>query len=138
MATAVIPRTYNLIGFKPGPAKIHGPTLVLDTLASGGWNRKHDLRPKGQATMLRLLNSRRGKFLIVVYHVKNGANPRTPWRVACTNEKGTSGLTSNCSPMTIHKELVMQGTSMPVDQAGHFMEFKSQKDAMSWADAQTW
>ena len=124
MATAIAPRKYNLGNFVPQPKAITGPTLVMETLSTG-WNRKLDGRPKGQSTMIRPISSHCGKFLIMVYHVRNIAGPA--WRVAATNEKGTTGLRSNNSPMVC------------TDPAtGELLKFETQKDAMAWADAQTW
>ena len=124
MATAVKPRKYDLGNFVPKPKAITGPTLVVNILAPG-WNRKHDGRPKGQSTMLKPCNSPRGTFLIMVYHVRNVAGPA--WRVAATNEKGTTGLRSNCAPMVC--------TDLAT---GEILKFETQKLAMDWANAQNW
>jgi hypothetical protein len=134
MATHVQPRHYDLGAFKPKPRAIHGPTLVMDLLGSG-WNRKHDNRPPGQATMVRSFTARRGTFLVIVYHVRNVRGPA--WRVACTNEKGTTGLRSNCSPMTCHA-LANRADITVGKLTGDVLEFATQKLAMAWADAMKW
>ena len=133
-------RHYDLGNFKPQPREIRGPTLVMDTLVYDKWTRKHDGKPAGQSTMLKLLYTDRGNidqgpFLVMVYHVRNAANPDMPWRVACTNERGTTGLRSNCSPMPIHR---MDTAQIILGAQGKMMEFDTQKQAMAWADAQKW